>query len=144
MRGPTKILYEALQHLVAFSRLALAVSGEMPMIKVCPHCKGLTLAGSPAAWACALQSASDRADRALTLASRKSGKYPYGSHEGEAEILKQMEEYHAGGFTYPQIARALNEMKIPTRHGKGPWHDTSIRTILNPRKKKGGINESQT
>jgi site-specific DNA recombinase len=59
---------------------------------------------------------------------RAEGRKPYGSLPGEAETLKTIRELAKMG-TLTMLAEQLNQMEIPTRHGR-KWHPATISKIL--------------
>ncbi len=52
------------------------------------------------------------------------------SHKREQAYLVKMKNLRAEGFTYEQIAQALNSLGIPTKTHKGKWHRKTVNAIL--------------
>lgn len=60
---------------------------------------------------------------------RCEGRKPYGTREGERDIIAIMHGWTRVGHGYDEIARLANARAIPSRSGK-PWRGSTVRTIL--------------
>jgi DNA invertase Pin-like site-specific DNA recombinase len=67
--------------------------------------------------------------RKKTSTGRCEGRLPYGSHEGEHEILNRLRELRGNGGNWESIASKLNLEGIKTRSG-GKWFPATVRRIL--------------
>jgi len=73
---------------------------------------------------------------------RCEGRKPFGSHPDypqEQEVVTRMISLRAAGNKPDQIAQILNSDGVPTRgtkHGKSPWHPSTINKILARNKEK--------
>ena len=73
---------------------------------------------------------------------RAEGRKPFGEHPkfpGEKEIVCRMIVLSQAGNKPDQIAQILNSDGVPTRgtkHGKSPWHPSTINKILARNKEK--------
>ncbi len=61
---------------------------------------------------------------------RCEGRLPYGSHEGEQDVLKRMRDLHAAGGNWEAIAATLNNEGVKTRKRGGKWFPAAVRKIL--------------
>lgn len=52
------------------------------------------------------------------------------AHQREQTYIAKMRELRSQGFTYEQIAQALNSLGIPTKTHKGKWHRKTVNAIL--------------
>jgi hypothetical protein len=52
------------------------------------------------------------------------------AHKREQTYILKMQKLRAEGFTYEQIAQALNSLGIPTKTHKGKWHRKTVNAIL--------------
>jgi DNA invertase Pin-like site-specific DNA recombinase len=67
------------------------------------------------------------------------GRSAYGTKPGEQEIVDRMFVLRSIGNTPKEIAQILNSDGVPTRgtkHGKSPWHPSTISKILARNKEK--------
>ena len=72
-------------------------------------------------------------ERMRAVAGKCEGRHPYGHKPGEIEVLDKMREMIREGKKPDQIAQELNAAGIETRgtkHGKKPWHISTISKIL--------------
>jgi DNA invertase Pin-like site-specific DNA recombinase len=67
--------------------------------------------------------------RKKATTGRCEGRLPYGSHEGEQEILNRINEVRASGGNWESIAKRLNAEGVKTRSG-GKWFPATVRKIL--------------
>ena len=67
--------------------------------------------------------------RKKVATGRCEGRLPYGSHEGEQEILDRMKHLHANGSNWEKIAATLNSKGAKTRGG-GKWYPATVRRIV--------------
>jgi site-specific DNA recombinase len=67
--------------------------------------------------------------RKKVATGRCEGRLPYGSHEGEQDVLKRMRDLHAAGGNWETIAATLNNEGSKTRSG-GKWFPATVRRIL--------------
>ncbi len=51
-------------------------------------------------------------------------------HVRQQVIIKQMGRWREKGWTYDDIAKRLNDRKIPSPDGKSRWHGSTIARIL--------------
>jgi hypothetical protein len=49
----------------------------------------------------------------------------------ELAYIKKMRRFRELGFSYWKIAEIFNEMKVPTKTGKGQWQARTVQRILN-------------
>lgn len=68
-------------------------------------------------------------DRKREATGKCEGSKPFGDKPGEAATLHQMRSLRAAGFTFDQIAEALNANNIPARKG-GNWMGCTVNKIL--------------
>jgi DNA invertase Pin-like site-specific DNA recombinase len=61
---------------------------------------------------------------------RCEGRKPYGTHEGEQEILARMKQLHASGSNWEKISATLNSEGVKTRRNDGKWFPATVRKIL--------------
>jgi site-specific DNA recombinase len=66
--------------------------------------------------------------RMRTKDGRCEGRKPYGSREGEQEIVQRIRNMRKGGLPLAAIAELLNAEKVPARAGE--WHPTSVSRVL--------------
>lgn len=67
--------------------------------------------------------------RKKVATGRCEGRLPYGSHEGEEDILNHMRGLYAVGGNWETIAATLNNEGIKTR-SSGKWYPATVRKIL--------------
>jgi DNA invertase Pin-like site-specific DNA recombinase len=67
--------------------------------------------------------------RRKATTGRCEGRKPYGTHEGEQEVLNYINELHASGGNWESIAKRLNSEAVKTRSG-GKWYPATVRKIL--------------
>jgi DNA invertase Pin-like site-specific DNA recombinase len=67
--------------------------------------------------------------RKKAATGRCEGRKPFGSHEGEQDVLNHMRGLHAVGGNWETIATALNNEGIKTRIG-GKWFPATVRRII--------------
>lgn len=67
--------------------------------------------------------------RKKATTGRCEGRKPYGTREGEQEVLSHMRGLHAVGGNWETISAALNNEGIKTRSGK-LWYPATVRNIL--------------
>jgi site-specific DNA recombinase len=67
--------------------------------------------------------------RKKSATGRCEGRKPYGTHEGEQDVLNKMRDLHAVGGNWETISAALNTESIKTRSG-GKWYPATVRKIL--------------
>jgi site-specific DNA recombinase len=67
--------------------------------------------------------------RKKAATGRCEGRLPYGTHEGEADIVARLKAMHAAGSNYEAIAATLNREGVATRSG-GQWYPATARRIL--------------
>ncbi|SRR6266852_1214650 len=67
--------------------------------------------------------------RKKAATGRCEGRLPYGSHEGEHEVLTRMKEMQASGSNWERIAATLNSEGVKTR-SSGKWYPATIRRIV--------------
>jgi DNA invertase Pin-like site-specific DNA recombinase len=72
--------------------------------------------------------------KAARVAVRKTGKRcegdkPFGTHDGEAEVVNQIRRLRKARMSFAKIADELNRLGTPTRKG-GLWGASSVRAIL--------------
>jgi DNA invertase Pin-like site-specific DNA recombinase len=61
---------------------------------------------------------------------RCEGRKPYGTREGEADVIERMRQLLSQGMASRQIAAALSGDGVPTRTGSGWWRGCTVRRIL--------------
>jgi DNA invertase Pin-like site-specific DNA recombinase len=61
---------------------------------------------------------------------RCEGRLPYGSHEGEQDVLKRMRDLRATGSNWEAIAATLNNEAVETRKRNGKWFPATVRRIV--------------
>lgn len=72
-------------------------------------------------------------DRIREREGKCEGRLSYGTKPGEQEIVDRMFVLRSIGNTPKEIAQILNSDGVPTRgtkHGKSPWHPSTISKIL--------------
>lgn len=67
--------------------------------------------------------------RKKVATGRCEGRKPFGSHEGEQDVLKRMRDLHAAGGNWEAIAGTLNGEGIVTR-SNGKWFPATVRRIV--------------
>jgi DNA invertase Pin-like site-specific DNA recombinase len=67
--------------------------------------------------------------RMKAATGRCEGRKPFGSHEGEQEILARIKVMHAGGKNYEAISSALNTDGVEPRSGV-KWYPATVRNIV--------------
>lgn len=67
--------------------------------------------------------------RTKVATGRCEGRKPYGTREGEQEVLNKMHGLHAVGGNWETISATLNNEGIKTRSGK-LWYPATVRNIL--------------
>jgi DNA invertase Pin-like site-specific DNA recombinase len=67
--------------------------------------------------------------RKKAATGRCEGRKPFGSHEGEQDVLKRMRELHAASTNWETIAATLNNESVKTRSG-GKWFPATVRRIV--------------
>jgi DNA invertase Pin-like site-specific DNA recombinase len=61
---------------------------------------------------------------------RCEGRKPFGTRDGEPEIIARVKSMHAAGSNYEAIARQLNADGVPTRKLLGSWYPSGVRNIV--------------
>jgi DNA invertase Pin-like site-specific DNA recombinase len=61
---------------------------------------------------------------------RCEGRKPFGTREGEPELIARIKSLHASGSNYEQIARTLNAEGIKAQSG-GQWYPANIRRTIH-------------
>ena len=67
--------------------------------------------------------------RAKATHGRCEGRKPYGTREGEPEIIGRIRSLHSQGLNYERIAKTLNAEGIKSRSG-GHWFPANVRRIV--------------
>jgi DNA invertase Pin-like site-specific DNA recombinase len=71
-------------------------------------------------------------ERMKAKEGRCEGRKPYGTFEGEAEIIEHMKALRSSGLSYAAIAQKLNDEAVKPRTGDR-WYDKTVNRILNRR-----------
>jgi DNA invertase Pin-like site-specific DNA recombinase len=61
---------------------------------------------------------------------RCEGRKPFGTREGEPELIARIKSLHSSGSNYEQIARTLNAEGIKAQSG-GKWYPSNIRRTIH-------------
>lgn len=71
-------------------------------------------------------------ERMKAKEGRCEGRKPYGTFEGEPEIIERMTALRSSGLSYAAIALKLNDDGVKPRAGD-TWYDKTVNRILNRR-----------
>lgn len=69
--------------------------------------------------------------RKKAATGRCEGKLPYGTHEGEALVVRRIQVLRAAGMNWERIAASLNAEGTPTRTSGKRWHGATVARIIN-------------
>jgi hypothetical protein len=69
-------------------------------------------------------------ERMKAKQGRCEGRKPYGTFEGEPEIIERMKALRSSGLSYASIAQELNDTGVKPR-AEGKWYDRTVNRILS-------------
>jgi hypothetical protein len=52
------------------------------------------------------------------------------AYQREQGYIAKMHELRSKGFTFEQVAQALNSLGVPTKTRRGKWHRKTVNAIL--------------